>query len=87
MTGNKYSARADECFKVADLMADPQRKLAYHDLAQRWLRLATELDETDAKTQHDAPLVPLQAGNQAEQNQHPNHGSTPVPSITTNLQI
>jgi hypothetical protein len=68
-------------------MADPERKLAHLDLAQRWLRLAAQIDKVDAKTQHDTPLVPLQAGNQAEQNQHPNHGSTPVPSITTNLQI
>jgi hypothetical protein len=35
MTGNKYRARTDECFEVPDLMADPQRKLAHLDLAQR----------------------------------------------------
>jgi hypothetical protein len=61
MTGNKYRARADECLKAADSMADPQRKLAHFDLAQRWLRLAAQLDERDAETHGDALLVPLQA--------------------------
>ena len=87
MTGNQFRARADECFRAANSMADPERKLVQLDLAERWLRLAIQLDEMDAKTQDDTPLVPLQAGNQAEQNQHPNHGSTPVASITTTLQI
>jgi hypothetical protein len=85
MTGNQFRTRADKCFRAANSMADPERKLAHLDLAQRWLRLATQIDRMDAKTRHDTPLVPLQAGqpiNQAEQNQHPNHGSTPVPSIT-----
>jgi hypothetical protein len=50
MTGNKYRARADECFEVPDLMADPQRKLAHLDLARRRLRLAAQLDEMDAET-------------------------------------
>jgi hypothetical protein len=43
-------------------MADPERKLAHLDLAERWLRLATQIDQIDAKTQHDTRLVPSQAG-------------------------
>jgi hypothetical protein len=60
VTGNKYRARADECFKVADSMADPQRKLAHLDLAQRWLRLAAQI-EMNAETPDDASPEPSQA--------------------------
>jgi hypothetical protein len=62
MTGSKYRARADECFKAAELMADPQRKHAHLDLAQRWLRLAAQI-EMNAERRCDAPLVPSQGGN------------------------
>jgi hypothetical protein len=57
MTGNQFRARADECFRAANSMADPERKLVQLDLAERWLRLAIQLDEMDAKTQHDTPLA------------------------------
>jgi hypothetical protein len=60
MRGNKYRERADECFKVAASLADPLHKLAQLDLAQRWLRLAAQI-EMNAETQDDAPLVPSQA--------------------------
>jgi hypothetical protein len=30
-------------------MADPQRKLAHLDLAERWLRLATQIDKIDSE--------------------------------------
>ena len=41
-------------------MADPLHKLAQLTLAQRWLRLAAQI-EMNAETQDDAPLVPSQA--------------------------
>jgi hypothetical protein len=55
MTGNQFRLRADECYRAANSITDPERKLAQFDLAERWLRLATQLDEMDAKTQHDTP--------------------------------
>jgi hypothetical protein len=60
MTGTKFRARASECFKVANSTADPEHKLAHLDLAHRWLRLATQLDEMDGDTRGDARPVPLQ---------------------------
>jgi len=44
MTGDKFRARADEYIKVAHSIADPVRKLALMDIAQRWLRLAAQID-------------------------------------------
>jgi hypothetical protein len=49
MTGNRFRARADECIRAANSMADPERKLAHLDLAQRWLRLAIQIDKMDAE--------------------------------------
>jgi hypothetical protein len=60
MTGDKFRARADECFKAAHAVADPDRKLAHLDLAERWLRLAAQIDKMDAETRRDTPLAPLQ---------------------------
>jgi hypothetical protein len=62
MTGNRFRVRADECLRAANSMADPERKLAHLDLAQRWLRLAAQIDKIDAAARCVAPLVPLQAG-------------------------
>ena len=62
MTGNKFRARADECFKAADAVADPDRKLAHLDLAERWLRLAAQIDKMDADAQCNTLLVPSQGG-------------------------
>jgi hypothetical protein len=61
MTGNKFRARADECFREAHATADPERKLAQIGLAHRWLRLAAQIDEVTAETLGDARIVPLQA--------------------------
>jgi hypothetical protein len=72
MTGNRFRARADKCFRAANSVADPERKLAHLDLADRWLRLATQIDKMDAETRHGTPLVPLQAG-------HPRTRRTPNP--------
>jgi len=44
MTGDKFRARADESIKAAHAVADPVRKLALMDVAQRWLRLAAQID-------------------------------------------
>ena len=84
MTGTKFRARANECFKVANSTADPERKLAHLDLAQRWLRLATQVDEMDGEARGDAPLVPSQAGHsQTEAGQN----RDPLPRSTSILQI
>jgi len=57
MTGNRFRARADKCFRAANSVADPERKLAHLDLADRWLRLATQIDKMDAETRHETPRV------------------------------
>jgi len=64
ITGNKFRARADKCLREAHSMADPERKLAHLDLAQRWLRLATQIDNMNVEPPSDTPLVPTQAGHQ-----------------------
>jgi hypothetical protein len=66
MTGNKFRTRADECIRAAAATADPEGKLAHLDLAQRWLRLAAELDDMHAQTPCDAPLVPEPAAHKAK---------------------
>jgi hypothetical protein len=62
ITGNKFRARADKCLREAHSMADPERKLAHLDLAQRWLRLATQIDSMDVESSSNTRLVPTQAG-------------------------
>jgi hypothetical protein len=57
MTGDRFRARADKCFRAANSVADPERKLAHLDLADRWLRLATQIDKMDAETRHETPRV------------------------------
>jgi hypothetical protein len=44
VSGDNYRARAHECVKAADGVADVERKLVLLDLAQRWLRLAGQTD-------------------------------------------
>jgi len=44
MTGDKFRARADASIKAAHAVADPVRKLAPMDVAERWLRLAAQID-------------------------------------------
>jgi transcription elongation factor Elf1 len=46
MTGDKFRARADRYIKAARVATDPVHKLALVDIAQRWLRLAAQLDRT-----------------------------------------
>ncbi len=44
MTGDKFRARADKYIKAACAVTDPVHKLALVDVAQRWLRLAAQID-------------------------------------------
>jgi hypothetical protein len=44
MTGDKFRARADRYIKAARAVTDPVHKLALADVAQRWLRLAAQID-------------------------------------------
>jgi hypothetical protein len=62
MTSAKFRARADECLRKANSAVDPERKLAHLDLAERWLRLAAEIDKRNTVARCDAPLVRLQDG-------------------------
>jgi hypothetical protein len=45
MTGDKFRLRADRYIKAARAVTDPVHKLALVDVAQRWLRLAAQIDE------------------------------------------
>jgi hypothetical protein len=62
MTGNRFRVRADQCLRAANSVADPERKVAELDLANRWLRLAAQIDKTDGGARYVAPLLPLQGG-------------------------
>ena len=44
MTGDRFRTRANECIKEAAAAIEPDRKLFLLDAAQRWLRLAAEID-------------------------------------------
>jgi hypothetical protein len=44
MTGDKFRARADGYIKAARAVTDPVHKLALVDVAQRWLRLAAQIE-------------------------------------------
>ncbi len=44
MTRDKFRARADRYIKAARVVTDPVHKLALVDIAQRWLRLAAQID-------------------------------------------
>ena len=44
MTSDRFRARADESIKAAHAVADPVRKVALMDVAQRWQRLAAQID-------------------------------------------
>ena len=68
MTGNRFRVRADQCLRAANSIADPERKVAQLDLANRWLRLAAQIDKTDAGARYVDPLVPLHGGYRQNQN-------------------
>jgi len=44
MTSDKFRVRADRYIKTACAVTDPVHKLALVDVAQRWLRLAAQID-------------------------------------------
>ena len=44
MTGDKFRPWPGESINTADAMMDPVRKFALMDAAQRWLRLAAQID-------------------------------------------
>jgi hypothetical protein len=66
MTGDKFRARADGYTKAARAVTDPVHKLALMDIAQRWLRLAAQIDGVaiHASRNSEAPAtqVPSAAG-------------------------
>jgi len=45
LSGNEYRQRANECIAAADRVAEPERKVGLLELAQRWLRLAFQVDQ------------------------------------------
>jgi len=44
LSGDEYRRRANECIAAADQVAEPERKVSLLELAQRWLRLAFQVD-------------------------------------------
>src|SRR2546427_12307875 len=59
MTGDKFRARADRYIKAARAVTAPVHKLALVDVAQRWLRLAAQIDGAaiDASRNSEAPAT------------------------------
>jgi len=60
MTGDQYRAQANECIAAADQATDPKRKISLLQLAQRWLRLAFQVEKIgdDRGARGDALLDP-----------------------------
>jgi hypothetical protein len=44
-TGDEYRERANECLAAADQITEPERKVSLLELAQRWLRLAFQVEK------------------------------------------
>jgi hypothetical protein len=44
-SGDEYRKRANECIAAADKAVEPVRKVSLLELAQRWMRLAFQLDK------------------------------------------
>ncbi len=44
-TGDEYRSRANECIAAADNVTEPERKVSLLELAQRWLRLAFQVEQ------------------------------------------
>ncbi len=47
LSGDEYRKRANECIAAADKAAEPVRKVSLLELAQRWLRLAFQVDKIE----------------------------------------
>ena len=60
MTADEYRSRANECIAAADQVTDPERKISLLQLAQRWLRLAFQVEKIgdDQGLKGDALLDP-----------------------------
>jgi hypothetical protein len=60
MTGDRYRTRANECIAAADQVADPERKISLLQLAQRWMRLAFQVEKIEDRSgfRGDALLDP-----------------------------
>jgi hypothetical protein len=60
MTGDEYRSRANECIAAADQVTDPERKIGLLQLAQRWMRLAFQVEKIgdDHGLRGDALLDP-----------------------------
>jgi hypothetical protein len=64
MTGDKFRVRADRYIKAARAVTDPVHKLALVDVAQRWLRLAAQIDAGAAihvSRNSEAPATQVQS--------------------------
>jgi hypothetical protein len=47
LSGDEYRKRANECIAAADNAAGPERRVGLLELAQRWLRLAFQVDKIE----------------------------------------
>jgi len=63
MTGDKFRARADRYIEAARAVTDPVHRLALVDVAQRWLRLAAQIDgaATHASRNSEAPATQVRS--------------------------
>jgi hypothetical protein len=63
MTGDKFRVRADRYIKAARAVTDPVHKLALVDVAQRWLRLAAQIDGAaiDASRNSEGPATQVRS--------------------------
>ncbi len=59
-TGDEYRKRADECIAAADKVIERERKVSLLELAQRWLRLAFQVEKIGGRNgfKGDALLDP-----------------------------
>ena len=55
-SGDRFRTQALECIEAADSVADPWRKLALLELAQRWLNLAAQMEAMGSCLRGDALL-------------------------------
>ena len=61
MTGDKFRARAERYITAARVVTDPVHKLALVDIAQRWLRLAAQIDAIHASRNSEAPATQVRS--------------------------
>ncbi len=69
-SGDQYRNRANECIAAADKATEPERKVSFLELAQRWLRLAFHTNKIqdrnglrgDVLLDDDRPKQPGQIG-------------------------